>query len=328
MSTTATLNAIHRFISRRGTPMSFYSDNGTQLMAARTELQEVFKQISWCKIIHSLENRSPPITWRTSAPLAPHVGGVWEILVGSMKRSLYALMENRTTVSYDAFQTLLAQAEACVNSRPLSPRSDDDRDGAAITPSHLLLGRAILQLPDHAANYQNPQSYDLQYQQRRALHQEYWSRWLQEYLLGLQGTQKWHKLRPEPRVGELILVKDLRFPRRHWPLAVITKVTPSLADGKVRTVHFRYWVPETEQMVHDSRDIRYILRLEDHSEQSLDRIIPIQDKLALSRRDGVLRPPPQLVKAQRQAALEKERQKALLKKALRRNPFVAVSKGT
>lgn len=49
-------------------------------------------------------------------------------------------------LSYEELQTVVTQVEACVNSRPLCPLSDDVNSFDALTPGHFLIGDAILAL--------------------------------------------------------------------------------------------------------------------------------------------------------------------------------------
>ena len=50
--------------------------------------------------------------------------------------------------SYDDMHTAFVEIEAIINSRPLSYVSSDDTE-EPLTPSHLLVGRRILSLPDN-----------------------------------------------------------------------------------------------------------------------------------------------------------------------------------
>ena len=50
--------------------------------------------------------------------------------------------------------TAVIEVEAILNSRPLSNVSVDDLD-EPLTPSHLLVGRRLLSLPDHLSYQEN-----------------------------------------------------------------------------------------------------------------------------------------------------------------------------
>lgn len=57
-------------------------------------------------------------------------------------------MVGQAKFSYDELLTAVIEVEAILNSRPLSYVSADDLD-EPLTPSHLLVGRRLLSLPDH-----------------------------------------------------------------------------------------------------------------------------------------------------------------------------------
>ena len=69
---------------------------------------------------------------------APWWGGVFECLVRSTKRCLKKMV-GRSRLSLDELNTVLAEVEAIINSRPLSYISSDDLE-EPLTPSHLLTG--------------------------------------------------------------------------------------------------------------------------------------------------------------------------------------------
>jgi hypothetical protein len=85
--TTAEFLALRRFIARRGLPQNIYSDNATNFVGANNELIELknffenkqFKN----QIMNQLVNMS--IKWHFIPPRSPHMGGLWEINVKSVK---------------------------------------------------------------------------------------------------------------------------------------------------------------------------------------------------------------------------------------------------
>ena len=52
------------------------------------------------------------------------------------------------TLTFEEMTTLMAFVEACLNSRPLVPLSDDHSDLSALSPAHFLIGRPLLSLPE------------------------------------------------------------------------------------------------------------------------------------------------------------------------------------
>ena len=87
------LMAIRRFIARRGKPRTIVSDNGTNFVGACRELRAYLD--SWNKRGMEENLSQEGIVWKFNPPGAPHFGGVWERLVRSCKRSMFAILGNR-----------------------------------------------------------------------------------------------------------------------------------------------------------------------------------------------------------------------------------------
>jgi Family of unknown function (DUF5641) len=67
---------------------------------------------------------------------------------------------------------------------------------------------------------------------------QFWKRWLNEYVLLLVNRSKWHKRDRNLTVGDLVVVAGPGLPRNLWPIGVIQKVLPG-SDGVMRTVDIR-----------------------------------------------------------------------------------------
>ncbi|KAH8299262.1 hypothetical protein KR059_004840, partial [Drosophila kikkawai] len=50
----------------------------------------------------------------------------------------------------DELRTHLVEVEALLNSRPIASPGNDPNDGEALTPGHLLIGQALLSLPQES----------------------------------------------------------------------------------------------------------------------------------------------------------------------------------
>ncbi|CAG7832787.1 unnamed protein product [Allacma fusca] len=71
---------------------------------------------------------------------SPNMCGAWERLVRSVKLALQVTLKERVPRE-DVLLTLLVEAEAVVNSRPLTFVSVDANDPETLTPNHFLLGK-------------------------------------------------------------------------------------------------------------------------------------------------------------------------------------------
>ena len=176
------------------------------------------------------------INWTFNPPSAPHMGGVWERLVRSVKKVLYGLVKNHILTDPQLL-TLLTEAESIINSRPLTHLSEDVNDLGALKPNQILLGRhrnwaSITDIEDCDITSRK------KYKQVQAIANNFWSRWKKEYLPTLVKRVKWRRKKPSYAVGELVLLQDDDVKRGKWPLARVTKVMPG-SDDIVRTVEVR-----------------------------------------------------------------------------------------
>lgn len=75
-----------------------------------------------------------------------NMGGLWGAGVKSTKYNLKRIVEN-ASLSYDEFETILVQIEACMNSRPLT-QVNDTSDTLVLTPAHFLVQGTLNDLPE------------------------------------------------------------------------------------------------------------------------------------------------------------------------------------
>ena len=165
LDTDCCLNAIMRFIARRGKPVKMISDNGTNFIGAEKELAEYTAAWNKRQIEEHLIQQG--IRWKFNPPAAPHFEGVWERLVRSCKKAMYAVLGNRS-VTEDVLSPTMCLVEQRLNARPLTQVSSDATDLEAITPNHFLLGNKNLCLPylsgaeqfvDHRKLFRKTQAY-------------------------------------------------------------------------------------------------------------------------------------------------------------------------
>lgn len=147
LTTTAFIAAFRRFSARRGIPSDIYGDNGLYFVGASNEMPRLLieaKTQQCQEVVNALNNDGTK--WHFIPPHSPHFGGLWEAGVKSTKYHLKRTI-GTTRMRHQEFVTLLAQIEAVINSRPLSPLSADPNDMQALTPAHFLIGRPLFTIP-------------------------------------------------------------------------------------------------------------------------------------------------------------------------------------
>ncbi|GFW37086.1 integrase catalytic domain-containing protein [Trichonephila clavipes] len=82
------------------------------------------------------------IDWNFILPRSPNFGGLWESGVKSFKTHLKRVAGN-SKLTLEEFITLLAEIEAVLNSRPLSPLSSDFDDFETLSPGHFLIDQPV-----------------------------------------------------------------------------------------------------------------------------------------------------------------------------------------
>ena len=135
LDTDSCLLAIRRFVSRRGFPELIVSDNGSNFTSAKKMLDLSKINIGNNYIKSQLQQQN--ITWKLNPPLAPQFGGILERLIQSAKRTLLIILGSQQ-LKAEVFQTIVAETEGLLNSRPITYVPSDTCDEEALTPNHLL----------------------------------------------------------------------------------------------------------------------------------------------------------------------------------------------
>lgn len=171
------------------------------------------------------------ITWYFIPAKSPHMCGIWEAAVKFCKFHLKRIL-GTASVSFEEMYTILTQIESCLNSRPLTPLSNDLNDYLPLTPSHFIIGDSLSATPQIDVQKKN----FTKLSRYHRMQHHFWSRWCQEYLNQLQQRSKWkvafnHNL----KIGTLVILKEDNLTPLHWPMARIIELHPG-ADEVVRVV--------------------------------------------------------------------------------------------
>ena len=228
METDSFVNALRRFLSRRGHVRKIFSDNGTNLVGTEKLLKDELKKLNATAITREMETRG--VEWHFNPPHASHFGGAWERQIRSIRRVLNGLGLVQV-MSDETLCTLMCEAEAVLNARPLTRVMDDPEEVRPLTPGMLLTQDGApgpVTVTDRLDLYAKARWRQVQY-----LADLFWKRWSREYLSNLQARQKWTIERHNLKEGDIVLLLDEKSDRGTWPMGRVTAVITS-EDGHVR----------------------------------------------------------------------------------------------
>ena len=194
LETDSFMNALRRFVNRRGPVREVRSDQGTNIVGAKNELKKALEEMDQSAIQRSLCRDFKAdwiIQWKQNPPAASHMGGVWERQIRSIRSILSALMRDfGRTLDDESFSTLLTEVECIINSRPLTVPSSDPEDLDPLTPNHILTSKSRVVMPP-PGNFQRADVYLRERWKRvQYLSNVFWTRWRKEYAQSLQQRVK------------------------------------------------------------------------------------------------------------------------------------------
>lgn len=229
LSTDSFINALRRFIARRGQVTVIRSDRGTNSVGAEKELKKAINDWNEKRIHDTMLSKG--VDWSFNPPYASHFGGVWERMIRTVRNVLNGVLKEQT-LSDESLTTLMCEVEVIVNSRPLTTISSDSTDLLPLTPNHLLTLRGS---PLNLGEFDCSGSYSRRRWRRvQYLADLFWKRWKKEYLSLMQKRQKWNVIKGGLNKHDLVLLVDETLPRCHWSLGRVVSVITS-ADGLIRS---------------------------------------------------------------------------------------------
>ena len=247
------LNCLRRFAARRGTPAMIVSDNAPQFHLASSALNLAWQEaVRHTSLKSYLQNKG--IQWKFIPELSPWQGGVYERLVGIIKKSLRKSI-GRRHMNLEDMMTLLTSVEEIVNSRPITsvPTDEDGVSVLVLTPSHFLTPGRQFVIPvstipvidsDSDSDFMplevSAERLVQMWKRQAKTLSEFWQHWQQSYLpLLLEKSTSSHRQHgfttsDLPTVGTIVIIKDENQPRAQWKFGKITDVSPS-RDGNIRS---------------------------------------------------------------------------------------------
>ena len=150
MDTDSFIQALLRFIARRGNIRVLRGGNGSNFVGAQKELGNAFKEMDHQKIQYFLQNIGADyIIWHRNPPGSSHMGGVWERQIQSAWIILLPLLKTHgRSLNDESLRTLLAEIEAILNSRPLTVDTlGDVQSEQPLCASNILTMKSKVVLP-------------------------------------------------------------------------------------------------------------------------------------------------------------------------------------
>ena len=221
------IRTLRRFKGRRGIPALVVSDNG-----------QTFKDSKVKAFL--LQER---ITWNFNVPRGSWWGGFFEIIVKLVKRCLRKILRN-ARLTFEELETILAEIEAVLNSRPLIYSHDELSE--PLTPLMLVTGKRLLNKDNDVLYDVTMANEDTNTLNRRArylckLLSYFRGRWRREYLTSLREHHNClltKKLVRPVQCGDIVNVYDEKIKRQLWNIGRIKELLPG-RDGQVRSAIVR-----------------------------------------------------------------------------------------
>lgn len=230
MTTESCKMAIRRFVARRGAPQQIYSDNGTNFKGAARDLADEIKSINR-EVAGTFTNKDTE--WIFNPPSAPHMGGVWERKVRSVKEA-FKVLSHKDRLDDEALVTLFAEVEMIVNSHPLTFVPLESPEQQVITPNTFLLMSSDGSNTSSRIPVDDPVNFKTNWKLMQHLLNQFWKCWIQGYLPTIARRTKWFgEVRPL-KEDDLVVIVDENV-RNGWLRGRVVKSYAG-KDGQVRKV--------------------------------------------------------------------------------------------
>lgn len=152
-------------------------------------------------------------------------------MVKSVKDAMEIAFDNSRKLDDEALLTFVIEAEALVNSRPLTYLPLESDESEAITPNHFLLGTSDGVRRPAVGGGDNVTALQHSLNQIQRHLETFWQRWVREYLPTLTKRTKWFGETKPVAEGDLVMIIDGK--KRDWIRGRIKEVIIS-GDGRIR----------------------------------------------------------------------------------------------
>jgi hypothetical protein len=135
---------------------------------------------------------------------------------------------------------MVAEAAQTVNSRPIAKNTGNPETGGPITPLHLQLGRATVEVP--RMRFEEAPRLTQRLQLIEEAKRQFWKKWMQQVFSGRMLSHKWTKNVRNVAVGDIVYLAEAENDDPTYRLGQIVEACPG-EDGCLRTVRVQYTNP-------------------------------------------------------------------------------------
>ena len=272
LETDSFINALRRFINRRGPVRTIRCDQGSNLVGAKNELQKALSSMDQTRVRHfPLERNCDWIEFQLNVPSASHMGGVWERQIRTARNVLSVLLDQYgSQLNDESLQTFMTEVG---QQPPPNCREFNVTRRFGTTYSQSSAYRKVRVVLPPPGEFQRADLY-LRKRWRRVQHSanEFWVRWKREFLHTLQLRQKWMRPRRNLQQGDVVIISNDNLPRNMWQIARVEEAYGD-PNGYVRKAKLAVGDATLD---HKGRRVKHISYLE-RPVQKLVLLVPSND---------------------------------------------------
>ena len=222
LSTDAFINGLRCFIALRGSVRMIYCDQGSNFIGANNELKQGLEELNSTRVNDFLLEKH--CEFKFNAPGASHAGGVWERQIRSIRSIMGGILtKHPSRLDDSSLRTLFYEVMAIVNSRPLTATKNGDST-EILTPNHILTMKPKIPLPPPGKFVKEDVYLKKRWRRVQYLSEQFWSQWRREYVQIIARRQKWHNVKRNIMVGDIVLLVEPDTTRNEWPLGRVVEV--------------------------------------------------------------------------------------------------------
>ncbi|XP_065668049.1 uncharacterized protein LOC136088288 [Hydra vulgaris] len=195
---------LKEFVVRKGPPQMMISDNAKTFVATGKWLLTLKKDENLANYL-----ATTAIKWRFNLSRAPWWGGLFERLIGIMKKSLSKTI-GKGILNFFELEEVLLDVECVMNNRPLCYQGDQF-DKQVLTPNVLMRGRPAVLLEEDIDLITRDDCALRRIKFVKSCKNHLRKRWMNEYVHAMEERQQVREKRGNvklPEVGSMVLIKD------------------------------------------------------------------------------------------------------------------------